>query len=140
MLATASKASEPCLAGKMHANPFPSSENRTTEVLELVHSDVHDVGIISHGGHRYWISFIDDSGRFKVVVPMKHKVMHSRSSKGSRHMLRMPLERKSNDSKMIKGGNTCQRNSKTLWMNVELQGSIPEIGRASCRERVCYAV
>ena len=57
----------------MHANPFPSSENRATEVLELVHSDVHDVGIISHGGHRYWISFIDDSGRFKVVVPMKHK-------------------------------------------------------------------
>src|ERR1700761_3190209 len=51
--------------------------------------------------------------------------MHSRSSKGSRHMLRMPLERKSNDSEMIKEGNTCQRNSKTLWMNVELQGSIP---------------
>ena len=29
---------EPCLAGKMHANSFLSSEHRTTEVLELIHS------------------------------------------------------------------------------------------------------
>ena len=32
---------EPYLAGKMHVNPFPSSEHRATEVLELIHSDVH---------------------------------------------------------------------------------------------------
>ena len=32
---------EPCLAGKMHANPFPSSEYRAKRPLELVHSDVH---------------------------------------------------------------------------------------------------
>ena len=34
---------EPCLAGKMHANPFPPSEWRATRPLELVHSDVHQV-------------------------------------------------------------------------------------------------
>ena len=31
---------EPCLAGKMHSNPFPSSQWRATRPLELVHSDV----------------------------------------------------------------------------------------------------
>jgi len=32
---------EPCLAGKMHSNPFPSSPLRSTKPLELVHSDLH---------------------------------------------------------------------------------------------------
>ena len=64
---------EPCLTGKMHANPFPSSENRATELLGLIHSDLHYVGTTSHSGYDYWITFIDDSGRFKAVVPLKRK-------------------------------------------------------------------
>jgi transposase InsO family protein len=64
---------EPCLAGKMHANPFPSSEHRATEVLELIHSDVHEVGVKSHSGYNYWVTFVDDCGRYKAVMPMKHK-------------------------------------------------------------------
>ena len=64
---------EPCLAGKMHANPFPSSDHRATEVLELVHSDLHYVGTPSHSGYKYWITFIDDLSRFKCVVPLKQK-------------------------------------------------------------------
>ena len=64
---------EPCLAGKMHANPFPSSDNQATEVLELIHSDLHYIGITSHGGHNYWITFIDDCSKFKAVVPLKRK-------------------------------------------------------------------
>ena len=64
---------EPCLAGKMHANPFPSSSNRAEEVLELIHSDLHHIGITSHGGHNYWITFIDDCSRLKAAVPLKRK-------------------------------------------------------------------
>jgi transposase InsO family protein len=64
---------EPCLAGKMHANPFPSSEHHATEVLELIHSDVHQIGVTSHGGYKYWVSFIDDCSRFKALYPMKKK-------------------------------------------------------------------
>ena len=64
---------EPCLAGKMHANPFPSSEHRATEVLELIHTDVHEIGVSSHGGFNYWVAFVDDHARFKVLYPMKNK-------------------------------------------------------------------
>ena len=64
---------EPCLAGKMHANPFPSSETRATELLELIHSDTHDVGILSGSGYGYWMSFVDDFSQFKVLIPMKYK-------------------------------------------------------------------
>ncbi|OAX30718.1 hypothetical protein K503DRAFT_704906, partial [Rhizopogon vinicolor AM-OR11-026] len=34
---------EPCLAGKMHTNPFPPSKWSTSQPLELVHTDVHQV-------------------------------------------------------------------------------------------------
>ena len=51
---------EPCLAGKMHANPFPSLSWHTFRPLELVHTDVHDVGHLSMSGYQYWITFIDD--------------------------------------------------------------------------------
>ena len=64
---------EPCLAGKMHANPFPSSESRSSELLELIHSDLHYVGTTSHSGFNYWITFIDDHSRIKAVVPLKLK-------------------------------------------------------------------
>src|SRR5215475_6057535 len=64
---------EPCLSGKMHANPFPSSEHRATELLELVHSDLHYVGTTSHSGYKYWITFIDDLSRYKYVVPLRRK-------------------------------------------------------------------
>jgi len=32
---------EPCLAGKMHSNPFPLSPSRSTKPLELVHSNLN---------------------------------------------------------------------------------------------------
>ena len=66
---------EPCLAGKMHANPFPSSKNRSTRLLELVHTDVHKVGTPTHSGYQYWVTFIDDFSRFRVVIPIKTKDM-----------------------------------------------------------------
>ena len=65
---------EPCLAGKMVADPFPSSSHRASNLLELIHSDVHGpIRTPSHSGFIYWVTFIDDSGRFRVAVPMKKK-------------------------------------------------------------------
>jgi len=65
---------EPCLAGKMHANPFPLSQHRATELLELVHSDVHGpLRVRTHSGYRYWVTFIDDASRFWVVYLLKAK-------------------------------------------------------------------
>jgi len=59
---------EPCLAGKMHSNPFPA-----TRPLELVHSDVHQVPYPSFSGFRYWVTFIDDYSRYRFVLPIKAK-------------------------------------------------------------------
>src|SRR5580700_10900100 len=64
----------PFLAGKMHANPFPTSNNRAKKPLELVHSDVSGpTPVPSHQGYKYWILFLDDATRLRVRIPMKKK-------------------------------------------------------------------
>ena len=57
----------------MHANPFPSSEWRTSRPLELVHTDVHEVPYRTFTGCRYWVTFIDDYSRYHLVLPIRAK-------------------------------------------------------------------
>src|SRR5258707_467441 len=65
---------EPCLAGKMHANPFLSLQSHTSHPLELVHSDLHGpLPVRTHSGFCYWVSFIDDYTYFRVVIPLQVK-------------------------------------------------------------------
>ena len=71
--ATLDPVCEPCLAGKMSANPFPSSQTRASRPLELVHSDVHAVPYATFSGFRYWVTFIDDYSRYRFVVPIRAK-------------------------------------------------------------------
>ena len=65
---------EPCLAGKMCANPFSSSTSHFTCPLELVHSDVHQVPYPTFFGYYYWVTFIDDYSRFRFVLPICAKL------------------------------------------------------------------
>ena len=65
---------EPCLAGKMHANPFPSSPHQTKRVLELIHTDVKGpLSVQTPSGFKYWSTFIDDHTDFWAVFPMQKK-------------------------------------------------------------------
>jgi hypothetical protein len=65
---------EPCLAGKMHSNPFPSSQHCATHPLELIHSDLHGpLPVRTYSGYCYWITFIDDCSQFRAVVFLKAK-------------------------------------------------------------------
>ena len=59
---------EPCLAGKMNATPFSPSPSRASQPLELVHSDLHQLKSTTWDGYKYWITFIDDSTHFAVVI------------------------------------------------------------------------
>jgi hypothetical protein len=65
---------EPCLAGKMKANPFPPTGHISSKPLDLIHMDVHGpIPIQSHSGHRYYTIFVDDHTKFKATMPMKRK-------------------------------------------------------------------
>jgi predicted AAA+ superfamily ATPase len=48
--------------------------NKNLKLLELVHSDVCKLNdVLTRGGNRYFITFIDDFSRYTYVYLMKSK-------------------------------------------------------------------
>ncbi|KAJ9566883.1 hypothetical protein OSB04_002849, partial [Centaurea solstitialis] len=65
---------ESCLSGKMTKQPFNKENERATDLLEIIHTDV--CGPFSHvarGGYRYFITFTDDFSRYGYVYLMRRK-------------------------------------------------------------------
>ncbi|GKA22722.1 retrovirus-related pol polyprotein from transposon TNT 1-94 [Tanacetum coccineum] len=52
---------------------FKTSNSRSVYVLELVHFDVWQASVLSLGGAKYFVSFIDDYSRRCWVYPIKKK-------------------------------------------------------------------
>lgn len=64
----------PCIEGKMTRAPFPASTSKTTEPLQLVHTDVcGPMPLPTPAGNVYLVTLIDDNTRFKAVIPVKTK-------------------------------------------------------------------
>ena len=63
--------------GKSHVNAFPKSDYgklKTTSILQIVHSDIMGpMEIVSQGGAKYVIIYIDDYSRCVIAYFMKHK-------------------------------------------------------------------
>nr|GEU62815.1 retrovirus-related Pol polyprotein from transposon TNT 1-94 [Tanacetum cinerariifolium] len=57
----------------MHRLKFKTSNSRSVYVLELVHSDVWKALILSLGGAKCFVSFIDDYFKRCWVYPIKQK-------------------------------------------------------------------
>lgn len=67
------KKRETCVKSKMIKKSFHSVV-RTTRLLELVHSKICELnGMLTRGGNRYFITFIDDCSRYTYVYLLKHK-------------------------------------------------------------------
>jgi hypothetical protein len=64
---------EPCLAGKMNANPFPPSDDAVTCILQRIYSDVHQLHTRTRDRYKYWITFIEAKTKFYVVYLLKYK-------------------------------------------------------------------
>jgi hypothetical protein len=63
-----------CALGKNTKKPFPSSNNRSKEILDLIHSDVcSPMPVKSLGGSLYYVIFIDDYSRKTWLYLLKTK-------------------------------------------------------------------
>ena len=63
-----------CAKGKNTNNTFPSSENKTKGILEIIHSDVcGPMSSSSLSGYVYYVSFIDNFSRKRWIYFMKNK-------------------------------------------------------------------
>ena len=65
LLDNSDRVCEACILGKHHRDSFPAGmSRRATQPLVLVHSDIcGPMEAISHGGNRYFLTFIDDYSR-----------------------------------------------------------------------------
>lgn len=66
---------EACIQGKMHRKQFPKmSESKTSEVMDLVHTDIcGPMRTKTIGGRRYFLTFIDDYSKYTVVYIIRNK-------------------------------------------------------------------
>ena len=65
---------EHCVFGKLHGSKFPKGVHRTKGTLDYIHFDCWGPSCFeSLGGHRYFVSFINDFSRMTWVVIMKSK-------------------------------------------------------------------
>jgi hypothetical protein len=62
-----------CVCAKAHQLPYPVSLSHSSAPLELIYSDVWGSTIDSFGRKRYYVSFIDDYGKFTWIYLLHHK-------------------------------------------------------------------
>ena len=63
-----------CQLGKQPALPFNTSESISTDIFDLIHSDVWGPSSVSSiGGSQYFVVFVDDYSRYSWIFNMKHR-------------------------------------------------------------------
>jgi len=67
------KMCDPCQLAKSKKLPFSDSTRISSHPLELIHSDVWTSPILSLGGCKYYVLFIDDHSRFTWLYPLRNK-------------------------------------------------------------------
>jgi hypothetical protein len=80
---------------KQPRKPHKTTEARNLAPLDLIHSDLCEMnGILTKGGKRYFINFIDDSTRFWYVYLLKSKDEALHYFKTYKAEVEIQLERK----------------------------------------------
>ena len=67
-------ACKPCLMGKMTKTPFSRTMERSTGLLEIIHTDVRGpMSVEARGRYHYFLTFTDDLSIYGYIYLMKHK-------------------------------------------------------------------
>ena len=66
-------ACEGCKKGKSKRLPFSSSRSRASKPLDLAHSDLDKMPVLSIGGYKYTATYLDNHSSFGVMFYLKHK-------------------------------------------------------------------
>ena len=66
-------ACEGCKKGKSKRLPFPSSRSRASKPLDLVHSNLDKMPVLSIGRYKYTTTYLDNHSSFGVMFYLKHK-------------------------------------------------------------------
>ena len=63
-----------CQLGKQPALPFNTSKSISTDIFDLIHSDIWEHSSVSSTGRsRYFVIFVDDYSRYNWIFNMKYR-------------------------------------------------------------------
>jgi hypothetical protein len=63
-----------CIRDKHHGNPFTQrASHRATSFLKRIHSDLHQLPVLTSSGFRYWLLFINDYLRYFWIYLLRKK-------------------------------------------------------------------
>jgi hypothetical protein len=94
-----------CVQSKQTRKPHKAAEPRNLAPLELVHSDLCEMnGVLTKGGKRYFMTFIDDCTRFCYVYLLKTKDEALNFLKAYKAEAENQLERKIKRLRSDRGG------------------------------------
>ena len=66
-------ACEGCEKGRSKRLPFPALKSRAKRPLNLVHSNLDEMPVLSIGGYKYTTTYLDDYSSFGVMFYLKKK-------------------------------------------------------------------
>src|SRR5271155_4114551 len=111
---------EACLQGKQHRQPSHQPGTRSTEVLELVHSDLcGEIDPTTFGGTKYYLLFTDDLTRMSHIYPLKKKS----SAEVLEKFMEYKAEVEKQTGRVIKRLRTDGGGEYEKWMGIHLKGS-----------------
>ena len=65
--------SQGCEKGKSKRLPFPTLKSRAKQPLDLIHSNLDEMPVLSIGGYKYTTTYLDNYSSFGVMFYLKHK-------------------------------------------------------------------
>jgi hypothetical protein len=84
-----------CISGKFATAPFPRRPNRSSNLLDIVHTDVcGPMRIESKGGARYFVTFTDDYSRWTQTYLIRKKSEVASKFREYKNFVETQLERK----------------------------------------------
>jgi len=93
-----------CVEAKYAKHPYKSIE-RNSNPLDLIHTDICDMkSTPSHGGKRYFITFIDDSTRYCYVYLLNNKYEAINAFKQYKNEVETQLDKKIKMIRSDRGG------------------------------------
>ena len=119
------RACEGCKKGKSKRPSFPTSRSREKWPLDLVHSHLDKMPVLSIGGYKYTTTYLDNYFSFGVMFYLKHKKRNLPHSKPTRLGPKENLAPHWNAGDQIMGESSCQRNKKLIWQRTKLNFKHP---------------
>ena len=129
---------EGCNKGKSKRLHFPTSKSRATRSLDLIHSNLDKMPVLSIGGYKYTATYLDNYSFLGVMFYLKHKNEEFTAFKTYKAWTERQLGTTLKCRQLDHGGEFLSNDQRSFMAEngIEYQTSMPEsLQQNGCAER-----